>query len=470
MTEAQKPVNELSSRRIVGFACNQGFVFFLFYMGLNRPLDLGAFSFERADLAFVLLFMVVGFGVPRALPHKARETVLARPFMFVYAAIMAIASLLPTLFPDAPQALVVAEGALIGIPNSLLLTGWGRSFGRVSTRTSVPEVFTGSLLGAFLCVVFSFVTTSEMLIAIRLLPIISALYIYASDPGDRAPLAANESVREQAGNLTLKILSGTLLFGMAAGLMETFGTDPGTAASPHYQLSMVLFGAFLIGSISLLTSDGFGKGAALNKTYRLAVFLMLFGTLMVPLAESGAVPLPGDAVVLAGYLGLEAVLISLFLVMASIEGIDAFASFSVGFTALFAGELAGVLVANGIDAAWDTGTTPYVVVVIAGTLVLLSYVFLFGERDFSDLSEIVTDRDEFDLVCTHISNQAKLSKREAEILPYALHGRTSERIATELGISKSTVDTHLRRIYGKTGVHSRQELIDLGEKIGKKLS
>ena len=30
-------------------------------------------------------------------------------------------------------------------------------------------------------------------------------------------------------------------------------------------------------------------------------------------------------------------------------------------------------------------------------------------------------------------------------------------------IAKSTVDTHLRRIYGKCGVHSRQELIDLGE-------
>ena len=67
-------------------------------------------------------------------------------------------------------------------------------------------------------------------------------------------------------------------------------------------------------------------------------------------------------------------------------------------------------------------------------------------------------------VCARIAASAKLSKREAEILPLALRGRTAERIAGEFFISKNTVDTHLRRIYAKCGVHTRQELIDLGER------
>ena len=46
----------------------------------------------------------------------------------------------------------------------------------------------------------------------------------------------------------------------------------------------------------------------------------------------------------------------------------------------------------------------------------------------------------------------------------SLRGRTAERIAGEFFISKNTVDTHLRRIYAKCGVHTRQELIDLGER------
>ena len=63
-----------------------------------------------------------------------------------------------------------------------------------------------------------------------------------------------------------------------------------------------------------------------------------------------------------------------------------------------------------------------------------------------------------------------LSKREAEILPLALKGRTSERIAEQFVISKSTVDTHLRRIYAKCDVHSRQELIDLGERVAEQIA
>ena len=54
--------------------------------------------------------------------------------------------------------------------------------------------------------------------------------------------------------------------------------------------------------------------------------------------------------------------------------------------------------------------------------------------------------------------------------PFALKGRTGERIAAEFYISKSTVDTHLRRIYAKCGVHGRQELIDLGERTERRLS
>ena len=68
-----------------------------------------------------------------------------------------------------------------------------------------------------------------------------------------------------------------------------------------------------------------------------------------------------------------------------------------------------------------------------------------------------------------ISQRYKLSKRESEILPLALRGRTGERIASELFISKSTAETHLRRIATKTDTHGRQELIDLSEKIRKEL-
>ena len=67
-----------------------------------------------------------------------------------------------------------------------------------------------------------------------------------------------------------------------------------------------------------------------------------------------------------------------------------------------------------------------------------------------------------------IAQAAALSARETEVLSLALRGRTNERIAQELFIAKSTADTHLRRIYSKCGVHSRQELLDLAEKNRRK--
>lgn len=56
-----------------------------------------------------------------------------------------------------------------------------------------------------------------------------------------------------------------------------------------------------------------------------------------------------------------------------------------------------------------------------------------------------------------------LSEREIEIVQLACSGKTAKRIARELFIAESTVYTHLKNIYRKVNVHSRQELVDLAE-------
>ena len=118
---------------------------------------------------------------------------------------------------------------------------------------------------------------------------------------------------------------------------------------------------------------------------------------------------------------------------------------------------------NALECIQPEVSQPLAVAAFAGLASLFAYLFLFTENDYVELSAIATDIDSFDETCARISTTYGLSRREAEVLPLALRGRTSERIAAELYISKSTVDTHLRRIYAKTGVHSRQELIDLSE-------
>lgn len=60
-----------------------------------------------------------------------------------------------------------------------------------------------------------------------------------------------------------------------------------------------------------------------------------------------------------------------------------------------------------------------------------------------------------------LSKRFALTPREEEILGMLLQGRSGPYISEDLYLSKSTVKTHIRHIYDKTGVSSRQQLIDL---------
>jgi DNA-binding CsgD family transcriptional regulator len=52
-----------------------------------------------------------------------------------------------------------------------------------------------------------------------------------------------------------------------------------------------------------------------------------------------------------------------------------------------------------------------------------------------------------------------LSRREAELVRYVLHGFDTEQIAEALRISAYTVQDHLKKIFDKVGVYSRKELV-----------
>ena len=257
------------------------------------------------------------------------------------------------------------------------------------------------------------------------------------------------------------------MFGLAGGLMETYASDPGSVATPTFAATLLLLALFCAGSLQVVGVSARRSGSdgevsrLLVGVYRLALLLMMAGYLFMPVLEPYGVP--GDSIVLAGYLGLSAVLVSLFVLMAKLTGMDAALSFSRGFAALYLGEAGGLALGNALQIVSPSGDIPFAVASCAGFATLFAYLFLFTEGDFLALSRIAKQADRFGDACRVMAAKFKLSKRESEILPLALRGRTGERMAAELFIAKSTVDTHLRRIYGKCGVHSRQELIDLGE-------
>lgn len=110
-------------------------------------------------------------------------------------------------------------------------------------------------------------------------------------------------------------------------------------------------------------------------------------------------------------------------------------------------------------------TIPWAVRVLLAALCLTCITLLLGahvKRSDVETPE-VEDRDEAWLFarCRPIAQAHGLTPKETEVAISAYRGFTLQKTADSLGISKNTADTHLRHVYKKLGIHSKQELIDL---------
>ena len=487
---------------IIGFGCNQAFLFTMLYLDGSVAGPEHGFLADRADLLCLLAVMAATFAL--MLHRRCRSALLragdglanlfAAPLVLALLALVALRALLP----EAPWVgFALMEGLLVGVPLALLLCLWGRALGAVPIDRSVPEVFIGSALGAAVCFLVAALPVAGATLLLYALPLGSAWGLRAlaatadggaadgGAGGEGAAAAASapsasDAPDDDASKLSGRILAGTVVFGLATGAIEAMTARAQAASHTSLSVTFILFVLYCVAALQLygarplslgtravLPSGSGQETGPLGGAYRLAVLLMVGGFIAVPLLER--VGVAGVAVVLAGYLGVFSVLVSLFLVMGRIAGRDATASIARGFAALFAGEILGVLVGAGALAAFGGAGAAPVLVTLAGVAALYAYLFLFTDRDMAALSVVVSRTDRFEEACALIAASARLSKRESEILPLALRGRTAERIAGEFFISKNTVDTHLRRIYAKCGVHTRQELIDLGERTEREL-
>ena len=219
-----------SLRAVAGFACNQGFVFSLFYLGSNRGLGDGVHVFERAELFGTLLFMTAAFVLLRLVAPRARDALLARPLVWCYAALLVVGSFVPLLVENPAVGGLVLECALLGLPAGCLLAAWGRALGREPIARSVPEVFLGSALGAAACFACAVVPVAGAVLVLKLLPLGSAAALRRLLAGP--PVSVLAPAEGAATLLSGKIVAGTAVFGLAAGFivgacLQRFGSKGG---------------------------------------------------------------------------------------------------------------------------------------------------------------------------------------------------------------------------------------------------
>ncbi|MEG1561956.1 MAG: helix-turn-helix transcriptional regulator [Raoultibacter sp.] len=66
-----------------------------------------------------------------------------------------------------------------------------------------------------------------------------------------------------------------------------------------------------------------------------------------------------------------------------------------------------------------------------------------------------------------LAKQASLTRREEEIFSYLARGRSAKYIAEQLVISENTVWAHIKNIYAKLGIHTKQELMNKVDEAAK---
>lgn len=468
VSKTQEDIPKPSWARIAGFACYQGFVYAAFYLGTNHQMQLGPFSVERAELLLTLAFMVAAFIGERLAPDVAERALSRSGTLAAFAAFMSAGAAISAA-PGTTAAEVAAEGLLIGAPMALTLMAWGKTLGANPPRLAATEIFAATGIAAACCFALWF-APEEIGLALRcVLPFAGVAFMEIArheQSGMSETMHPTPIKPARARTLSARMLAGALIFGLAAGFVETYRSDPGSLSTPTLPYAMFIVALFCGGVLETLRASG--ERDTFSASYRIAFTLMLAGFLFAPVLVD--VDITGDAIVLAGYLGLCAAFASLFCASAQLEGTSCALAFAQGFAVLYGGEALGIFLANGLDATNSLDTTPYAAMATAGLAMVCAYVFLFTERDFSALSRVVDAAvGSTEDAKKAIAQAAALSARETEVLSLALRGRTNERIAQELFIAKSTADTHLRRIYSKCGVHSRQELLDLAEKTAASL-
>ena len=126
----------------------------------------------------------------------------------------------------------------------------------------------------------------------------------------------------------------------------------------------------------------------------------------------------------------------------------------------------GIVIGNGIALLFEM--TPSLAQVATDPLAVLGICLLAfllipitkREQSIIDLTSAPVKPSEIDEICNEVASEFVLSEREAEILKLIAKGNTANGIANKLFISPHTVNTHIRHIYDKVGIHKRSELLE----------
>lgn len=358
---------------------------------------------------------------------------------------------------DAFQAAVLGT-VLASAGHGVLILMWGESYSALHADTACACAAIAIVLGTVTYFVARALQPAAAIVMVVAVPLVCGLMLAATNQREtRALQAPNRSFALPQG-----LLLSLSLCAVACGYSRGMGEE-----SPIHPY-LFFGGAGLAGLLIALQVVVFSHRLDLFKVYRLVLLLIVGGLLLLPLLPASQVTV-ATTIIIAGWVGFEILFWTMVAATPSDDGRLALRTFGWLRFGVQAGMLAGVL-AGEVIAYLDIGALPEIVValglayalVYAATIVFSRPTLIVSQEDNAE--DIATPPDDglspLAHVCACLSEEHLLTAREQEVLILLASGRNVPHIRQALYLSESTVKTHVRHIYAKMGVHSRQELLD----------
>lgn len=471
---------ELPPFRLCGQALLFAWRMCLFFSPIMLALSVDASAYLVSGRLSFLVSCVVGLSALACLKHGGSSALPQRSGILAGAALAAGGSALVVFGSSSNVSnMVVAMCGYVaaGIGDSLLALSFGRLYSGLSVKLSMRAV---PIALVFAAVLYAAVSNGVPVVGI---PIVVAMPVACgavllfdlSRKGVASVEGAEASIildPEKTRFSKWKISSYTAVLWFSFGFMWSL-------AAVRIFLDVRLFSSFSLSVTALIIIIALAVAGLTYvlklptvKTFWIFVPLTVAGVSVVAVVDSNMQVFAFASVFAARGIA-EMQLITHFAAICRRRGYCPATLFGGGFAILSAGEVAGVLSGAAIAEFGSMELTMILllcanVIVIAVILSILrvNAAFQKAELESALAKHSVTQPNSVepsapDAVARAWAGRSGLSSREEEVAALLLAGRNVPAIAEMLCISQSTVHTHVKRIYEKMGVHSRQELIDL---------
>lgn len=433
-----------------------------------------SYLYLNSGVPLAVVLVICGLCWRRVEPYIVRGPLVPVMAAFAsactYAAIGFPAALHPTLFTFA------SIGTGIGTPFLALRIGY-----MYSTLDSNRVLFAAFGSGMLANLLYFMCVALDRDAAVAVLSLFPLFAVALALLRQEEPLAPDETDVVPIGMLPRGFIARCALFvgvfSLAVGVVKGIATATIDAQVLENQVNVTVFASLLIAGALVVAAAivGAARRIDFSRLYHPIIVVTALACLLSPLLGSDFLWL--QAIVMNTAYNIFAVgAWCLFSNIAGQTDASPVRVFGLGRGASAVGTTLGQFVAILATAAVaDAGAYLSGIGVASAIVVLIVAMFVFDERTIRDAldktfrkatdapsgAEQPSQTRLWEASCSRVAERYGLTSRELDTLMLLGRGRTTGYIAEALGISPNTAKGHVKNIYAKCSVHSRQELIDL---------